>query len=118
MSRSPPFSLLLPQEREHLGFATAGVEAEGREEVVAAWIDGVDPLRLRRRPGWEASGPSLTTAAAREQDLEGASVPANLSPEYKIAQDAFRRASDPEDKLACLDDDAPPPRLVCPPVRS
>ena len=31
-------------------------------------------------------------------------MPANLSPEYKNAQDAFRRASDPQDKLGCLKD--------------
>jgi ribosome-interacting GTPase 1 len=29
-------------------------------------------------------------------------MPANLSPEYKKAQEAFRRARDPQEKLACL----------------
>ena len=29
-------------------------------------------------------------------------MPANLSPEYKNAQDAFRRASEPQEKLSCL----------------
>jgi ribosome-interacting GTPase 1 len=29
-------------------------------------------------------------------------MPANLSPEYKSAQEAFRKARDPQDKLACL----------------
>jgi hypothetical protein len=29
-------------------------------------------------------------------------MPANLSPEYKSAQEAFRRARDPQEKLECL----------------
>ena len=29
-------------------------------------------------------------------------MPANLSPEYKDAQAAFRRAREPQEKLACL----------------
>jgi ribosome-interacting GTPase 1 len=29
-------------------------------------------------------------------------MPANLSPEYKAAQEAFRKAREPEDRLACL----------------
>ncbi len=45
----------------------------------------------------------LTGSLAGEEDLgRTRTMPANLSPEYKNAQDAFRRAREPQEKLECL----------------
>ena len=47
---------------------------------------------------WPMSGgPPQSTIASRPR-----AMPANLSPEYKDAQEKFRRAREPQEKLECL----------------